>query len=321
MRAVELRARLVIDCMGQRSPIVAQVRGGAPPDGVCVVVGSCADGFDAETNCFGDVIFADSATEAAGAAGCPTQYFWEAFPASASATQRTTYLFTYMDLDERRPSVDVALHARPLGVMPLLDEESRLVKGADAHFAERARAQLQAAGHEQEHQRVGKASARGEIERLKAMLRGENAAFAMVQPGAGDYVRAEKGDGARAQSPAKSPTAAGGMSKRGAVRLKKGTTPTPRAAALLRASALKATFWLLAAFSWLSRAARVSRGSHSHGVPGGGLCAPGLQLPPLKCCAEPSRHSASRVRGAPMRQAERLSSAARSMPSKCCASW
>ena len=101
----ELRARLVIDCMGQRSPIVAQVRGGAPPDGVCVVVGSCADGFDAETNCFGDVIFADSATEAAGAAGCPTQYFWEAFPASASATQRTTYLFTYMDLDERRPSV------------------------------------------------------------------------------------------------------------------------------------------------------------------------------------------------------------------------
>ena len=39
-----------------------------------------------ETNCFGDVIFADSATEAAGAAGCPTQYFWEAFPASVSAT-------------------------------------------------------------------------------------------------------------------------------------------------------------------------------------------------------------------------------------------
>ena len=101
----ELRTRLVVDCMGQRSPIVAQTRGGAPPDGVCVVVGSCADGFDADANCFGDVIFADSTTEAAGAAACPTQYFWEAFPASASPTQRTTYLFTYMDLDERRPSV------------------------------------------------------------------------------------------------------------------------------------------------------------------------------------------------------------------------
>ena len=37
--------------------------------------------------------------------GCPTQYFWEAFPASASPTQRTTYMFTYMDLDPKRPSV------------------------------------------------------------------------------------------------------------------------------------------------------------------------------------------------------------------------
>lgn len=101
----ELRTRLLIDCMGQRSPIVAQVRGGAPPDGVCVVVGSCADGYDAEMNTFGDVIFADTPTEPASGGGCPTQYFWEAFPASASATQRTTYLFTYMDLDPKRPSV------------------------------------------------------------------------------------------------------------------------------------------------------------------------------------------------------------------------
>ena len=105
----ELRARLVVDCMGQRSPIVNQVRNGAPPDGVCVVVGSCADGFSEDMNTFGDVIFADTKTEPAGGlasqGGCPTQYFWEAFPASASPTQRTTYLFTYMDLDPKRPSV------------------------------------------------------------------------------------------------------------------------------------------------------------------------------------------------------------------------
>lgn len=100
-----LRSRLVVDCMGQRSPIVAQVRGGAPPDGACVVVGSCADGFDAEFNCFGDVIYSDTLTQPAGAAGCPTQYFWEAFPASSSPTERTTYLFTYMDLAPERPSV------------------------------------------------------------------------------------------------------------------------------------------------------------------------------------------------------------------------
>lgn len=100
----ELRAKLLVDCMGQRSPIVAQVRGDAPPDGVCVVVGSCSDGFELGMNTFGDVIFADSTTQLA-ANGCPTQYFWEAFPSSASPTQRTTYMFTYMDLDPKRPSV------------------------------------------------------------------------------------------------------------------------------------------------------------------------------------------------------------------------
>ena len=59
--------------------LIWQVRGGADPDGVCVVVGSCADGYAPERNTFGDVIFADTATEPANN-GCPNQYFWEAFP-------------------------------------------------------------------------------------------------------------------------------------------------------------------------------------------------------------------------------------------------
>ena len=46
----ELSSRLVLDCMGQRSPIVAQARDGALPDGACVVVGSCADGYAAVTS-------------------------------------------------------------------------------------------------------------------------------------------------------------------------------------------------------------------------------------------------------------------------------
>ena len=56
------------------------------------------------------------------------------------------------------------LHARPLGVMPLLDEESRLVKGSDKTFSERAKGQLQGAGHEQTYQKVGAShkGARGE---------------------------------------------------------------------------------------------------------------------------------------------------------------
>lgn len=101
----EIRSRLVVDCMGQRSPIVGQIRGGAPPDSVCVVVGSCADGFAPEMNTFGDVIFADTTTQPTGGGNCATQYFWEAFPASTSKTERTTYLFTYMDLAPERPSM------------------------------------------------------------------------------------------------------------------------------------------------------------------------------------------------------------------------
>uniref|UniRef100_A0A7S1XVK9 Squalene monooxygenase n=3 Tax=Phaeomonas parva TaxID=124430 RepID=A0A7S1XVK9_9STRA len=33
------------------------------------------------------------------------QYFWEAFPAGSGEAHRTTYLFTYMDADEERPSL------------------------------------------------------------------------------------------------------------------------------------------------------------------------------------------------------------------------
>jgi hypothetical protein len=51
-----LTARLVLDCMGHASPVVRQARWGRRPDGVCLVVGSCARGFDAAANVGGDVI-------------------------------------------------------------------------------------------------------------------------------------------------------------------------------------------------------------------------------------------------------------------------
>ena len=84
-----LRSRLLIDCMGQRSPIVAQARDGALPEGACVVVGSCADNFAPEANTYGDVIFADREMIPAGAAGCPTQYFWEVLTVLAALTALT----------------------------------------------------------------------------------------------------------------------------------------------------------------------------------------------------------------------------------------
>ncbi|MGK7938554.1 MAG: FAD-binding oxidoreductase [Crocosphaera sp.] len=90
-----LKSRLLIDAMGHFSPIVQQARKGKKPDGVCLVVGSCAQGYI--NNESGDLI----------ASFTPVinqcQYFWEAFPAREG---RTTYLFTYVDAHPERFSLE-----------------------------------------------------------------------------------------------------------------------------------------------------------------------------------------------------------------------
>lgn len=88
------KTRLLIDAMGHFSPIVRQARRGKKPDGVCLVVGTCAKGFP--KNDTGDLLV--SFTPAKN----QCQYFWEAFPAKDG---RTTYLFTYMDAHPERPSL------------------------------------------------------------------------------------------------------------------------------------------------------------------------------------------------------------------------
>ena len=47
-------------------------------DGVCCVVGSCAGGFDSETNIKGDIIYTNTEIQDKGKEGMQ-QYFWEAF--------------------------------------------------------------------------------------------------------------------------------------------------------------------------------------------------------------------------------------------------
>jgi lycopene cyclase CruP len=81
------KARLLLDAMGHFSPIVQQARGGQRPDAVCLVVGSCAQGFP--TNETGDLLVSFTPMKD------QCQYFWEAFPARDG---RTTYLFTYLDM-------------------------------------------------------------------------------------------------------------------------------------------------------------------------------------------------------------------------------
>ena len=98
-----LKARLVLDAMGGASPIARQQRGTQKPDGICVVVGTCARGFSASNNTYSDLIYTD--TPITEKERSSTQYFWEAFPAGSDPSDRTTYLFTYMDAVEERPSI------------------------------------------------------------------------------------------------------------------------------------------------------------------------------------------------------------------------
>ena len=81
--------------MGHFSPIIQQIRNGQKPDGVCLVVGSCAKNYP--QNETGDLIA--SITPILN----QCQYFWEAFPARDG---RTTYLFTYLDTHRDRFSLE-----------------------------------------------------------------------------------------------------------------------------------------------------------------------------------------------------------------------
>jgi lycopene cyclase CruP len=89
-----ITARLMLDVMGHFSPVVAQARHGQQPAGVCLVVGTCAQGLPHRET--GDLLVSFTPIEN------HCQYFWEAFPARDG---RTTYMFTYADLHPQRPSL------------------------------------------------------------------------------------------------------------------------------------------------------------------------------------------------------------------------
>lgn len=112
-----ITSRLILDCMGNGSPISRQQRYGMKPDGVCAVVGSCAGGFNKETNLIGDIIYTNTEIQDKGDNG-KLQYFWEAFPVGigrngkepGTSDVKTTYMFTYMDASEDRPSLQTLMN-------------------------------------------------------------------------------------------------------------------------------------------------------------------------------------------------------------------
>ncbi|AFY56187.1 2-polyprenyl-6-methoxyphenol hydroxylase-like oxidoreductase [Rivularia sp. PCC 7116] len=101
----QFKSRLLIDAMGNFSPITQQIRQGVKPDALCLVVGTCASGFP--ENHSGDLLL--SFTEIKN----QCQYFWEAFPAKDG---RTTYMFTYMDA-----------HPQHIGLEAFFEEYLRLM--------------------------------------------------------------------------------------------------------------------------------------------------------------------------------------------------
>lgn len=113
-----VRARVMLDGMGHFSPVMRQARQGQRPDAVCLVVGTCATGFP--ENSSGDLIASFTPVQN------QCQYFWEAFPARQG---RTTYLFTYLDADPDRPSLE-ALFEEYFRLLP----EYQSVQLADLQF-------------------------------------------------------------------------------------------------------------------------------------------------------------------------------------------
>ncbi|KAF7815389.1 lycopene beta/epsilon cyclase [Senna tora] len=101
-----LSSRLIIDAMGNFSPVVKQIRGGRKPDGVCLVVGTCARGFN-NNNSTSDVIYSSSTVKTVGKS--EAQYFWEAFPAGSGPMDRTTYMFTYVEPQPMAPKLEELL--------------------------------------------------------------------------------------------------------------------------------------------------------------------------------------------------------------------
>jgi lycopene cyclase CruP len=98
--------RLVLDAMGHFSPIARQARDGQKPDALCLVVGTCAQGFP--KNDTGDLFLSFTPIQN------QCQYFWEAFPARDG---RTTYLFTYLDAQSQAPTLE-ELFTDYLNLMP-----------------------------------------------------------------------------------------------------------------------------------------------------------------------------------------------------------
>ena len=100
-----ITTKLVLDCMGNSSPITAQQRHGVKPDGICAVVGSCARGYNDNTESHNPDTDTRSTVIKTQTKNKKNQYYWESFSVDNDDDAKTTYMYTYIDADKKRPSL------------------------------------------------------------------------------------------------------------------------------------------------------------------------------------------------------------------------
>ncbi len=64
-----------------------------------------AEGTGTDATAAGDVIYTNDPIQPASSVMPDLQCFWEAFPSGSGPTDRTTYMFTYVDAQPTRPSL------------------------------------------------------------------------------------------------------------------------------------------------------------------------------------------------------------------------
>ncbi|MEW5307740.1 MAG: hypothetical protein WDW36_010116 [Sanguina aurantia] len=120
-----LRSRLLLDCMGHFSDIVKQIRGRVKPDGMVMVVGSCAEGIPGPNSTADLLVSTNNALD-------DMQLFWEAFPAEGG-TARTTYMFAYSDATPERPSFESLLDTY-FELLPAYQKMEKTTLASDLHY-------------------------------------------------------------------------------------------------------------------------------------------------------------------------------------------
>lgn len=102
-----ITAKLIVDCMFKASPLRSQNHARIKPDGLCAIVGTRSIGCDLLRSTQGDVVYS-LCTDDNDFSNGKIQYFYDA--PTGHVGSKVTYMFTYIDADQDRPSLESVLN-------------------------------------------------------------------------------------------------------------------------------------------------------------------------------------------------------------------